>query len=117
MSIENKQAFLESIEKTHGQQLRRFLSSRLRNAAADMPDPMQEVYLRLLRIDDHDAIRNPQAYLYTVASHVLHQYALRSSQLGAETTKQWVDCKSMTYCGTEQRETVPLGLVLMPLLP
>ena len=28
------------------------MSARLRNAAADTPDLMQEVYLRLLRIDD-----------------------------------------------------------------
>lgn len=46
---------------------------------------MQEVYLRLLRVDDQDAIRNPQAYLFTVASHVLHQHALRqSSSLDSE---------------------------------
>lgn len=35
--------------------------------------------MRLLRIKDHEAIRNPQAYLYTVANHVLHQYALQRS--------------------------------------
>jgi RNA polymerase sigma-70 factor (ECF subfamily) len=40
---------------------------------------VQEVYLRLLRVDDHEAIRNPQAYLFTVASHVLHQHAVRQS--------------------------------------
>ncbi len=49
----------------------------MRNAAADVPDLMQEIFLRLLRIKDHEAIRNPQAYVYTVASHVLHQHALR----------------------------------------
>jgi RNA polymerase sigma-70 factor (ECF subfamily) len=42
-----------------------------------VPDLVQEVYLRLLRIPDHEAIRNAQAYLYTIASHVLHQYAIR----------------------------------------
>lgn len=70
---------LASIEKTHGLQLRRFLASRLRNAANDTPDLMQEVYLRLLRIDDLDTIRNPQAYLYTVASHVLQQHFLKQA--------------------------------------
>jgi RNA polymerase sigma factor (sigma-70 family) len=49
----------------------------MRNAAADVPDLVQEIYLRILRLKDHEAIRNPQAYLYTIASHVLHQYALR----------------------------------------
>jgi RNA polymerase sigma factor (sigma-70 family) len=76
---ETKHAFLTSVERSYGQQLRRFVSARLRNAAADAPDLTQEVYLRLLRIDDHEAIRNPQAYLFTVASHVLHQHALRQS--------------------------------------
>jgi RNA polymerase sigma factor (sigma-70 family) len=65
------------MEKAHSQQLRRFLSARLRNAGADIPDLVQEIYLRLLRLKDHEAIRNPQAYLYTIASHVLHQYTLR----------------------------------------
>jgi len=66
-----KYGFVTSIERSYGR--------RLRNAAADTPDLMQEVYLRLLRVDDQDAIRNPQAYLFTVASHVLHQHALRQS--------------------------------------
>jgi RNA polymerase sigma factor (sigma-70 family) len=74
-----KHDFVTSVERSYGQRLRRFVSARLRNAAADTPDLMQEVYLRLLRIDDHQAIRNPQAYLFTVASHVLHQHALRQS--------------------------------------
>ena len=79
MRSATKQDFLSSVERTYGQRLRRFLSARLRNAAADTTDLMQEVYLRLLRIDDHEAIRNPQAYLFTVASHVLHQHALRQA--------------------------------------
>jgi RNA polymerase sigma factor (sigma-70 family) len=74
-----KQAFLASIAQSHGQRLRRFLSARLRNAAADTPDLMQEVYLRLLRLENHEAIRNPQAYLFTIANHVLHQHTLRES--------------------------------------
>jgi len=76
---DSKQAFLTSLEKTHGRQLRRYLAVRLRNAAADVPDLTQEVYLRLLRIDNHETIRNAQAYLYTVASHVLHQHGLRQA--------------------------------------
>lgn len=74
---ETKLSFLTAIEKRHGRQLRRYLAARMRNAASDVPDLVQEVFLRLLRVSDHDAIRNPQAYLYTVANHVLHQHALR----------------------------------------
>ena len=77
MAPATKQHFLASIERAHSPQLRRFLAARLRNAAADVPDLVQEIYLRVLRLKDHEAIRNPQAYLYTIASHVLHQYTLR----------------------------------------
>jgi RNA polymerase sigma factor (sigma-70 family) len=65
---------------SHGTQLRRFLSSRVRNDA-DVPDLVQEVYLRMLRIPDHDAVRSPEAYLFTVAQHVAHQHAIRRSNL------------------------------------
>jgi RNA polymerase sigma-70 factor (ECF subfamily) len=76
---EPKHTFVMSVERTYGPRLRRFVSARLRNAASDTPDLVQEVYLRLLRVEDHESIRNPQAYLFTVASHVLHQHALRQS--------------------------------------
>jgi RNA polymerase sigma-70 factor (ECF subfamily) len=58
--------------------LRRFLSVHLRNVH-DVPDLAQEVFLRLLRVERHETIRNPEAYLFTVASHVIHQHALRRS--------------------------------------
>jgi RNA polymerase sigma factor (sigma-70 family) len=73
---ETRRSFVAAIEKAHSVELRRFLVARLRNRA-DLPDLVQEIYLRVLRLKDHEAIRNPQAYLYTIASHVLHQYSLR----------------------------------------
>ena len=62
----------------YGRGLHRFLSVHLRNVS-DVPDLAQEVYLRLLRVNHHEAIRNPEAYLFTVASHVLHQHSLREA--------------------------------------
>ncbi len=62
----------------YGSNLRRFWSVRLRNVD-DVPDLAQEVFLRLLRVSDQEAIRNPEAYLFTVASHVLYQHALRQA--------------------------------------
>lgn len=73
--------FVTAIEEEHGRALRRFLAARMRNANADVGDLVQEVYLRLLRIPDHEAIRDPRAYLYTIASHVLHQYMLRQAAM------------------------------------
>ena len=77
LPAQNRQHFVIAVEKAYGRGLRRFLCARMRNAGADVPDLIQEIYLRVLRLKDHEAIRNPQAYLYTIASHVLHQYALR----------------------------------------
>lgn len=78
MTATSRHSFMAAMEKSHGRQLRRFLAARMRQAA-DVPDLVQEIFLRLLRIKDPGAIRNPQAYLYTVASHVLQQYTLERS--------------------------------------
>jgi RNA polymerase sigma factor (sigma-70 family) len=77
VSSDPKYAFLTAMEKDHGRQLRRYIAARMRNAVSDVPDLVQEIFLRLLRIKDQETIRNPRAYLYTVASHVLHQHALK----------------------------------------
>lgn len=79
MSRESRQAFLTAVEKRHGRAIHRFLSRRMHTGRDDVPDLVQEVFLRLLRVEDHEAIRNPQAYLYTIASHVLHQHALKGA--------------------------------------
>jgi RNA polymerase sigma-70 factor (ECF subfamily) len=63
---------------SHGVKLRRFLLLRVRNAA-DVPDILQEVYLRMLRVPNVESIRSPEAYLFTVAQHVVQQHALRQS--------------------------------------
>jgi RNA polymerase sigma-70 factor (ECF subfamily) len=73
-----RQNFVSSIATRYGDRLRSFLSRRLRNDA-DAPDLAQEVFLRLMRVEHHESIRSPEAYLFTVASHVLHQHALKQS--------------------------------------
>jgi RNA polymerase sigma factor (sigma-70 family) len=69
-----------SLAHSQGGKLRRFFSLRVRNPA-DIPDLTQEVFLRMLRIPDRDAIRSPEAYLFTVALHVAQQHALQDSSL------------------------------------
>lgn len=76
---DSNQDFVADLERRHGSRLRRFLASRLRSAAADASDLVQEVFLRLLRIDRHETIRSSESYLFTVAFHVLHQHTLRQS--------------------------------------
>jgi len=80
MAAKSQQSFVANMAARYGQRLRRFLSARLRNSA-DVPDLAQEVFLRLLRVEHHEAIRSPEAYLFTVASHVLHQHTLRQASL------------------------------------
>ena len=81
MDTNSSRQFVVAMEEDHGRALRRFLASRMRHASADVGDLVQEVFLRLLRIPDHESIRNPRAYLYTIASHVLHQYTLRQAAM------------------------------------
>jgi RNA polymerase sigma-70 factor (ECF subfamily) len=74
-------AFVAELATNHSERLRRFLRGRVRNSA-DIPDIIQEVFLRLLRIPNHETIRVPEAYIFTVAQHVAQQYALRSAASG-----------------------------------
>lgn len=92
----SRHQFMSAMEEDHGRALRRFLAVRMRHASADVDDLVQEVLLRLLRIPDHEAIRNPRAYLYTIASHVLHQYTLRQSAMAELMAPMDVDAELAT---------------------
>jgi RNA polymerase sigma factor (sigma-70 family) len=59
----------------HAGQLRVFFRRRVRNPP-DAVDLAQEVYLRLLQAGDPRAIRNVEAYLFTVASNLVKEHAL-----------------------------------------
>ena len=41
------------------------------------------MFLRLLRVERFEQIRSPEAYLLTIASHVIHQHSLASSSAPA----------------------------------
>jgi DNA-directed RNA polymerase specialized sigma24 family protein len=62
----------EGLVASYRDQLRRFLFARVRNVA-EVPDITQEVYLRMLRVPNVESVRLPEAYLFTVAQHVLQQ--------------------------------------------
>ena len=57
--------------------LHRFLMQRLKSAE-DAADVAQEVYLRMLRVEDSELVRSPQDYLFGIASHVVYQFKLRA---------------------------------------
>jgi RNA polymerase sigma factor (sigma-70 family) len=55
--------------------LQAFFRRRIRSKA-DAPDLAQEVYVRMLRISDREAIRNPVLYLYAVANNLVKERAV-----------------------------------------
>jgi RNA polymerase sigma factor (sigma-70 family) len=78
LGFSDPQTLVADLIVTHGQQLRRYLLARVRNAA-DVPDIVQEVYLRMMRVPNVESVRSPEAYLFTVAQHVLQQHTLKAS--------------------------------------
>ncbi|WP_241093550.1 RNA polymerase sigma factor [Xanthomonas sp.] len=64
----------------HGPVLRGFFARR--GANEDAEDMVQETYLRLLRAHQRqgEAIANPEAYLYTVATNLAREQAVRRKQ-------------------------------------
>ena len=78
----SRKSFVAGLAAQYGDRLRRFLFTRARNSA-DVPDLAQEVFLRLMRVEEHEIIRSPEAYLFTVARHVAHQHTLRETNAPA----------------------------------
>jgi RNA polymerase sigma factor (sigma-70 family) len=74
----DRQRYISALAEQYGNRLKRFIFKRSRNAV-DVADLAQEVFLRLLRAENLHAVRSPEAYLFTVASHVLHQHHLEQS--------------------------------------
>jgi RNA polymerase sigma-70 factor (ECF subfamily) len=72
---EPKKGFVERLFAQHHRALQAFFYRRIRSKA-DAPDLVQEVYVRMLRVSDTDAIRNPELYLYTVASNLVKEHAV-----------------------------------------
>jgi RNA polymerase sigma factor (sigma-70 family) len=69
---ETKTELIERLFVQQRSSLLAFFRKRVR--ATDSAELAQEVYLRMLRISDTDVIRNPEAYLYTVASNLAREH-------------------------------------------
>jgi len=65
--------------RDYAQDLRRFLAKR-RFIESDINDVCQEVYLRLLRFERPQVVKNPAAYLFRVAANVAHDFKLRQTR-------------------------------------
>ena len=94
--MHDNQTFVAELSRQHGARLQRFLATKLPTARQDLPDIIQEVYLRLMRVRRHEEIRSPQAYMYTVAFHVLYQYRISAAQLpeSVDILDTLADCES-----------------------
>lgn len=79
MEDEDRSAYVAVMAANHAGKVQRFIESRLRHAVADVPDLVQEVFLRMLRLSSIESIRTPEAYLFTVAKAVLHQHRAQQS--------------------------------------
>jgi RNA polymerase sigma-70 factor (ECF subfamily) len=79
LEAEDTHAWFEELTTQQGRRLRRFLRRRVRNAA-DIPDIIQEVFLRLLRVPRRETIRIPEAYIFTIARHAAQQHQLASAR-------------------------------------
>jgi RNA polymerase sigma factor (sigma-70 family) len=71
---EPKPSLVERLFAEHRAALQTFFLRRIRSKA-DAADLAQEVYVRMLRIGDQEAIRSPVHYLYTVANNLVKEHA------------------------------------------
>ena len=73
-AAEPKSSLVERLFAEHRGALQTFFGRRIRSKA-DAADLAQEVYIRMLRIGDQEAIRNPVHYLYAVANNLVKENA------------------------------------------
>jgi len=77
----SQSAWVGKLIAEYGSALYAFFRRRTR-VQHDAQDLAQEVYLRLLRVNDVDAVRNPEAYMFTVADNLLKERAVLARRQG-----------------------------------
>jgi RNA polymerase sigma factor (sigma-70 family) len=90
---------VEHIAVEHHRDLMRFLRRRVR--AVDAPDLAQDVYCGLLRLGRKDFVRDPMAYVYTVAANVVRAHREKIWQQ-ADALRQFAD--EMALRGPQRSE-------------
>jgi RNA polymerase sigma factor (sigma-70 family) len=65
--------------RKYAPELHRYIERRMRHPEI-APDLTQDIFERFLQIEDTDAVRNPQAYLYGIASHVVREALFREDK-------------------------------------
>ncbi|HEY2675677.1 MAG TPA: sigma-70 family RNA polymerase sigma factor [Steroidobacteraceae bacterium] len=92
---ESKRTRIEQLFRERYRPLYSFLLKRTRSAP-DAAELAQEVYLRMLRVQDYESIREPEHYLLTVAKNLLweHAAALRQRRGGGNVPADDPGCQS-----------------------
>jgi len=68
--------FASEAAEHYSAELHRFLARRM-HRPEEVEDLVQETYIRLLRIENSEFIRNPRAYILQTAAHVAHDFATK----------------------------------------
>jgi len=71
-----KKSLVERLFVEHGGALQAFIYRRVRRYP-DAAELAQEVYVRMLRVPDMTRIRNPEGYLFAVASNLAKEHVRR----------------------------------------
>jgi len=104
---EPTKALVERLFARHRDALQSFFQRRLRSKS-DAADLAQEVYVRMLRVPDPDGIRNPEAYLYTVAANLLKESAAADRRRGLNSSLEEADVAQLvdTFRAAEEQVDV-----------
>ena len=122
-AAEPKPSLVERLFAEHRGALQTFFLRRIR-AKADAGDLAQEVYVRMLRISDQEAIRNPVHYLYTVANNLVKEHAVldrrQASRIDIDQARSHEQLETLPQFDGELDATqriARLGVVLKQLRP
>jgi RNA polymerase sigma factor (sigma-70 family) len=111
---------VQRLVEDYGSDLLRFISSRVRSVV-DARDLAQETYVRLLRLERKDLVRDPRPYLYRIAANILYEFELGrkadtarlmrwSAELAADPDQGSVDHTVDTLMLRRRLESVLKGL-------
>lgn len=81
VTTDPQRAALEALIAAYSGPLTRFFSRRVR-IAADVPDLVQEVFLRLSRVKNPEAIENRESFVFVTAANVLNDRFRRAKVRG-----------------------------------
>jgi RNA polymerase sigma factor (sigma-70 family) len=76
MTEDASHSFVRRVVAEIGTDLVRYLTRRVR-PGTDPRDVAQEAYVRLMRLDRKDLIRDPEPYLFRLATNLIHELELK----------------------------------------